>query len=424
MTTYYCKDGKVYSSKKTTIHLPKDFTSFIEHTYENQEITSQNIFSILEEYKNKGTKEHELYGIINNYSKIISSLEKETPKEPEQDDYVFLEITSQPLVIQQLKEIITKVDANFPPHLIIKELDDYEHKRVRKKKEFEKELEKNQEQLEKQQQKFKELSTEEIHKKEKRNEKLIKDISDLREKEKSYEKLLEESSKKYSKNSDISSLEKEIRKLEFQKETLTFDIELLRAKLKTLKNEKKLGITKKVSPGLLILTLGLIYWTKYATIDQQITTAHLTILKKEEKISHLKKKIFVLEHKKETQQEEYATYAKEHAKEQENIATKIEEIQQHISNNSKEIQSLEKELEKAHKQLEPIKEEITSKKEKISKITTEIEKIEKYTKEHAFELIRSIEENHQKLLLKLEDIEKQLDQQTISHKKEGKIELK
>lgn len=424
MTTYYCKDSKVYSSKKTSIFLPREFSSFLEHNSEHEKNSKEKIFSILEEYKNKGVKEHYIYGVIPNYSKIIESLEKSEKKEPAHDDYNFLEITSQPMIIQQLKEIITQVDANFPPQSIIKELDDYEHERVKKEKDLERELEKIQEQLNKQQVKYDHLCDEEIHKKKNRNQKLLKDISNLKEKQKNYEKLLQASSKKYSKSSALSSIEKEIGKLTFEKETISFDIELLRARLKTLKNEKKLGIRKKVSPSALLLTLGIIYWTKYATINQQITSTHLKILKKEEKISHIKKKIFILEHKQETQQEEYASYAKQLNKEQETLVNKIEEIEQQISGNSKEIKTLEKELEKAHKQLEPIKEEISLKKEKEEKITSEIKKLKITTKEHAFDIIKEIEENHKKLFFELEEIEKQLEQQTISFSGEGKIEIK
>lgn len=424
MTTYYCKDSKVYSSKKTSIFLPREFSTFLEHNSEHEKISKEKIFPILEEYKTKGVKEYDIYGLIPDYSKIIESLEQAEKTEPAQDDYAFLEITSQPMIIRQLKEIITQVDTNFPPQSLIKELDDYEHERVKKKKELERELEKNQEQLNKEQIRYNHLCDEEIHKKKNRNQKLLKEISNLKEKQTNYEKLLQASSKKYSKNSTLSSIKKEIDALTFEKETLNFDIELLRAKLKTLKNEKKLGITKKVSPTALLLTLGLIYWTKYATITQQITSAHLKILKKEEKISHIKKKIFILEHKQETQQKEFSSYAKELSKEQETLANKIEEVELQISNNSKEIKTLEKELEKAHKQLEPLKTEIASKKEKIQKITAEIEKLEIATKEHAFNTIKEIEEKHKKLFFELEGVEQQLEEQTISFKGEGKIELK
>lgn len=423
MTTYYIKDSLVYSSKKKQIMIPHDFESFLSSKSSFDDINEENILEVLNEYKEKGEREYSIYGLIDNFEEIKDTLNKAKKQKPDTQDYSFVEITSQLLVLEQLKDIVLTVEANFPPEKIIKLLDDVEHQHIEKKKILEKEHKKLNEKYERELEKYNKLKHQEIEKKEKRNADLKKEITTLKQEEEKYEKLLDSKTREYLSSKELRRLDESIKQLNFEKEALEFDIELLQAKVKTLKNEYKLGIRKKVHPLALIGTLGLIYWTKYSTTAHHIKAKQLSILKKQEKIMHIKKKLFVAEHKKETLTQQHQDTAKKQAKEQEDIATSLENIQNKIAQQEEELKQSQKELDKAHERVEPIEESLEEHKKTLNKLEKELEKYSASAKEEGFSIIKDIQAEHKKTIESIDSYHKQLESQKINYEGEAVITI-
>ena len=419
MTTYYIKDSLVFSSKEKVFQIPETFDSFLNSKCSYEELTKENIMDVLEEYSKKGYREYTIYGIIDDFSTLKPKIEQSEKQQPSQEDYSFVEITSQTLVLNQLKDIVLNIQAEFPPENIIKLLDENEHIYSKHKKELDKEYEKTQKKYEEEKNKYKNLKKEEIEKQEEKKQTLEKEISSLKEEESEYEKSLERKTKKQTSSKNISSTDKQIEKLEFEKEKLEYDIELLQARVKTLKNQHKLGIKKQIKPLPLIATLGLFYWTKYSSTAHELRAKQLEILKKQEKITSLKKKIFVLQHERESYQEEEQNKAKKHAKEQEDLATSLENVQNKIAEKEEQLNSTEKELEKAHKKIDPLEQNLSEQEERLTSLKKELEKYSHSPKEEGFSIIKQIQQDHQGVLEEIEATSHKIENQTINYKGEA-----
>lgn len=418
MTTYYIKDSIVYSSSATTLTIPYEFESFIE-----EELTPENIIEILDKYYTNGYREYTIYGVISDFESVKEKIASATKNKPSEEDYSFVEITSQLLVIKQLKEMITTVISQFPPENVIKILDEKEQKINEYRKELEKKLKKTKQQYEKKKKKYDSQLNEEVEKRYNDNEELKKEIDTKKKEKNKLEEQLSSLTNSQNISKEVSKLNSEIENISFKKQSLEYDIDVLEAKIKTLKNEKKAGYTKKVSPLYFILTLGLIYWTKYATLTHQISSIHIAIFKKQETISQLKKKLFIKEHKKNSLLEQQQLSAKEQTQKQEELAHSIESIQETISQLQEKFEKNQKAIEKAQKELNPLKEDLEEEESAISTLEKNLEEIQDSIKEKGFEIIKKTQQYHNELLEEITSIEEQIQSQKVSYKEDLICEL-
>ncbi len=395
---YFISDNIIYLSEKESFEYVnfKDFDKF------NNEMKLKDILEFLQNKKTIFFSKP-----IENYLEVktkIENLEKDKIKNPQDDDYEYLETTSSIQIIEQLIKVLKEYNLETIEKNI---LEIFEGKRKidnSKKLNIEKEIELNNSELNKIKTELEKIENKELKLLEKEISQKEEEILKL---EKKKEKL-EPSSSFFSRGNKLKKIEKKIKELKNNIEDLEIEIKIVIEEIEIFKKRLKNGEYKHLNPLLVILTLGLIYWTKHSDIKHIIGKLTIEIAKKKEKILRLQKKISHLQrdfdfHNEKIKEENVKKYKTEEKSlsEKEEIEIEIKEIEKslekvnlEVEKKSLEVSSLEKQVserEDALINLESLKEKLLE--SDSFKIETEIE----ITKEKIKQEIKDLEEIKDKL---------------------------
>lgn len=406
---YFIKNSKIYSEKiikfefynkniiNDNLDEENDKYKFDYFESKNPIVNNKIILENLKEIKNK-IKNDKLKTV--EVSKPIEKLEldriqkelikKEKLKKIEPDNYKFVEITSVDFIIKQILEDISNNLNNIK---IIKEkLKSYflkfENDEIKIRNELSNEIE-----IEKK------LLDKERTQKDKREE-------DIKQIEKNINLNLEKidkltfSFKNIYKNKNLLDLERlnenkinlnqKISKLKFDIEENQIKIEIIKSKINLINDKIKIGDKKCVNFFILIITLGLIYWTKYSTCKYKKIKLNIKIDKIKSKQLEIKQKILKIKQEIEEIVNKENEFKKISTKENDEIEENKNKINKDISKLTRENESKKKEIDKINKeikiddkQIEKIKlkydelklKEIELKKNSKEKIEIEIENI-------------------------------------------------
>ncbi len=414
---FYIKNSIIFSTNKTDlfisdeipeIELPNETKNFLKN---NKEIISK-----LEEIKNRPRKCIPLTGVIENFETISKFIENKTDKKknffkPDDDDYDFIEKTSQLDIVKQLSWSVNGNDVEK----LKQKLNDYiEFASLDEKSKIsniEDQLNNENEILTNIKEDIKDYKSNYIITIEKKILSTQTQIDSILEKKKSLEEI-------FIAKSSISELENEIRNLQtkineylFKIEDSKISIEIIKSKISLVEDNMKMG--KKKCPSIIsfLATAGLIYWTSFSDCTYIKAKLKSKIRKINEKNLKIEKRIHkcktLLNQKKSVQK----TKDIELSRKQELTKNKIEELEIIKDKKEKEIIELKKELEKKEKVLN---EKLDTEKDQI----LEIEKLksikrefETYSCSSILELIMKIDEDKKNEISSIEDLKVKLKHQ-------------
>lgn len=405
MTKYYIREGKVFSDKKTPISLVNEIGG-LNFSSDNIFDKSKFIVEKLEEAITKARK-LEVSGHIENSSQIIKKIEnlKNTTaknlKKVSSDDIEFVEKTSQLEIINQIISFFEKHPLkNIEEEIII---------HIGRAKKYEETKLKELEELILNQGKKVDLKKKERDKYiESEVKKLKNDFNEKTKLKEGFEKKIKELEKKVEdieskeESKSVKKIFREIKEINNLIKEFELDIEVRKARIKTLETQYKLGERKRVNWTIAILTLGLSYWTKFSDIKYLVKKNLNSINKLEEKILENKKKILKFENKLldfKEEKKELAKQIQEHIK-------KSDEHKNELSKVEKELEKIQEEIEKKNKRVEEIENEIKLENEKLEALVIDKKTHEKYSSKSIqkyLEKIDKLHKNEEKMLKELRD---------------------
>ena len=196
---------------------------------------------------------------------------------------------------------------------------------------------------------------------------------------------------------DIVNMKTKINQSEEQINEYKFNIKLLKNKIKELSLEKKTGKKKYynwINTIFMILTLGLLYWTKYTNINYFLLIYKKKILKFEEKIVRLQNKIEKLKSKLKSYQEKYN---KEIGEEKKIIIEKTEieinKITSKLEIITNKIKNLQKNIKKEDIKINAFDKNISKVENKLIELEAQKTQIEKYSYKKVEKAIKDLIEN-------------------------------
>ncbi len=412
---FFIKDNLIFSGQNDEISLiiiDNDLLLQIENikpSYANITESNEKIISTLNNStKPKIVKTFKTIENIETVKRIIEenfSKNKNDFQKPKSNDYEFTEITSQ---MDILENILKTISSNDSIQKLINMLNSYEQSaQAIEKSEISKlNDEKN-------------IVSEEL--KQLKNENLLiskpflKSIEELNKKKNNLTITIENLEKSLNQTSFLNPENEELRdiidKLEKEKKEYEFRKKELHEYIKELKIKSRMGKKKIIfSWPLFIITLGLIYWTRFCNIkynilrlESKIANIDKKITKKEKDIFEYKDKLEELEKTSKTQQED--------SKIQKNkINEALKEKKYELNQIIKEISNIEIKITKTN--LNPKNQKnILELEDKLKKIDNRLNLI----KNNSIEIIKSkkdeINNEYQKTLKiiknKIDDIKKQ-----------------
>jgi len=370
--TYYLKNNLIFSNNK------KEFTIILGDS--DIEIDSSVSFPksnelLLKEiniFEKNNSKKIEILGLIEDFEEMKKKIELkkyEKLEEIKENDYKFIECTSQIIVlnnyIEKLKTQHFKLlDSSVNKYL--KEIIDIEKRKVNALKNN---IASNKKKIKKLNLDKKNYEKNEFENIKKKIESLNKELELLEKKEKKLEeKINYEEINPNSKK--IEKILKKIDKHEYKYNDLEFKIKIYEIKKKNLTAEQKKGTKKHISPFLFVLTLGLIYWTPYSEIknaiirnQQKTYTIEMEMLELKRKIKNYKQQISEIKLKKEDSN-------KDNVKKKENLISEYSQISIDINSKKKEILKQKKEEDKKEEKLLHIQEKISSLEIELDSLTS------------------------------------------------------
>lgn len=425
-------ENKVYSDKKEKISFLN-----IEQTNLDDIILSGNILNnnkliidILEKNKNN-FKEFEIYGLIDNFEetemkirKIWNEKNNSKIKKIDEPDYEFMEKVSAPEILEQLIAVAEN-DENLKilKNRIKEYLDKNNPRENSKLNTIEEEIDKVVKEILETDDEIKKFENEEINLRKIKIKEIEKTIENLKLKKEKTNKEIERLFIDKDEQEKVKKLEKEIIKLKNKKEDFEIEIKIINSKIATLKDKIKTGSTKCSNPWLMILTLGLIWWTRFSDCRYKINRLHL-------KISNIKLKI--LENEKKSKKlerdiEEFSDRQKErhlsNSKKEEKLNNDLEQLEQELTNENKELDKNQRELELKIKEMD----KLSKKKQDFIERKNSIEKIkEDHLKNSLTKIDEKMNELEKKYYEKVNELLKykeQIEKQKINIKGIWKIEL-
>lgn len=416
---FYIKDNILYSTNKENIKI-YNIEKLSETSYEGSDFFTNNkaIITKINEII-ETPKEISVCSQIKNFDSIknqIKNLDKKNIKKVKKNDYEFIEITNSLEIFEMLKDNL-KFSEKYKKCKNVLEEYLQEVKNLEKVKEDKFNLEIGELKLNIKNKKN------EIDKYKEKN--IFKIEKKLKEKERVREKI----------NLNISNLNNEIKlnlneknpkeleeklkekeKIEKDIDSKEFEILLIKGKNEILEKKIQLGKIKSPNVILMILTLGLIYWTKFSNIKYQIINNELKITKIKEK--KLRNDVKLKKISKEIDNLNSIIKEKSKSTKTKNdiLTKKISELEIEDKNNTDEIKTITSELKPHYEEIEKINSEI----EKINFNITIVEDLKSnYMKNSSKEIERKIGkiENLQKQELeKADNLSKSISNQKIKLK--------
>lgn len=425
--TYYIRDNLIFSSNQTDVeYIFIDET--IENNFDKKNLIDSNskILKKLNEIK-KLKKTIMIKGIVDDYKQIKEKIEnsnKENIQGAKEGDYKFIEITSSIEILNQfLKEI--KNNTKFK----VFKSDVFEYLKLTTKPFIDKKI-KIEKTLENVKNSLEEITNEYDKFKKENLEPITKQIQELTEKEKKLEEEKENLNINNS-NPKIDKINKQNNKIQFKNkktinkiEKLEFEIQILKEQIKIYEEKINLGINKSANPILLILTLGLSYWTKSSDIKYKIVNAHIEIANKKEKKLNLNLKLNKLKNETIKNSEKIEKQNETNQEKQKEKINKQNEIEDDIAKTQNEILNLKLQIEEQ----KPKENKILEKIDKIAQLENdtkfEYNLLEKNSPKIIREKIKELEDTFKKELENIQEIKNQIQNQktTIDGEKIIQIE--
>ncbi len=412
MSKFYINNNRIFSDKELTLKfLQIEPNIQIDTDTSNLIDSNKEILEVLENIQ-KSKKELKISGIVSNFEELKEKIKK-TSKDKfvkiQENDYEFIEKTSSLEILEQIEKSLS-----YTPIMRLKEkiksyIEDVKGKEDKKIKTFDEQIEKLKIELDSKQKVLDRLNIQ-VQELEKINIDKEREIAELKRK-------IENSLNKKNENKDVKkktkALEKKIEFLKSKIEEIEMEIKILHEQINVFTQKLKLGDTKSINLVLMILTLGLIYWTKYSDNRYILGSIKLKIAKRKEKMLKLELQIRKIEREielliKEDLEKNLKDYKTEEKIEEEKsyIKIKIAEIEKEILKESKKLEEKEKELKNIENDVEEVEEKVTSLiKVKENYKEFSVEKIERKIKE--------IEEEYSSDIKEVERLVKILTEQRV-----------
>ena len=418
-------ENKVYSMYSKTLSLPNTIsfndeknTNIIESLKKNHE----NIFS---KDKNKNI---EIKATITNFDLLCEKIEKEIENKNfeliDENDYNIISAYSQKELLLSLFESIHEKDIieteeNIKQYFKIhnKEFIKIKNKEEENIKKLEQNLTKQREEISK----FKKKTLDLIEKEIKNEEGLLLKLSSEKKEHENIFNLIKDKEVAPEIQKKLSEKEK---KINFKIKQLKLDEKLYKAKILTLKNNLKSKKYKTINPLSFIVTLGLIYWTKYSDTKYHILKSENNINKIKEKEILFEKELTTISEELTTIQEKTIEKLKEITKKEDLLQKKIEKIEKEIDKQKNIIEkkyNIRKKNETEYDLL--LTHENAISKEYIKKYE-EMKNIHSLNEEEFLKQLEILKEKRNEKKKEIQDIIKKIDTQSFSYKKNILITLK
>lgn len=419
---YYIKENRVYSGLTENIKIPEDIQifNFEENKSKNIYVKNKSILEKLEEILEnieKNKKEITISGEIKNFEKIKNKiLELETQKQlnkPEDSDYDFIEKTSQLEIIEQILNSINISKLNLLKKNMHEHIKRTSSEEIEKMSELKELLDIEKSKLSKIEKEKKDLETtneslrEEINKADKKIEENVNKKKQLTSDDEKDEKLVELDGKK----KKIAIKEE---KIKFLIEDNKFEIGIIESKIATIKDEIKMGNNKCINWILMILTLGLIYWTKYSDCRYKVIYLNSKKNRIKEKIAKLQKKENQLKRDIEKIIEKEEGGVKTDIKREFEIKKNLEEIDKKIKLLQMQIQTNQHEIDENYKKIHKLDSKNEDKiKERLMELKVLKEEYDKYSTKNIEKIITKIEDKIIGEINKMKIIKENIQNQKI-----------
>jgi chromosome segregation ATPase len=423
-STYYIKDNIIFSKQTEPYEIPPSIDDIKLPTETKNHLTNNKIIiTDLDKISQKKGKELEISKPIENYNQTKEQIEKSDKKtKPEHDNYDFLEKTS---ALQIVEGIISSF-SDEKETLLKEKISAY----INHTKEIEKEKNASldeQIQIEKtklsktlkEKEKYEKENTEKLEIQITKSENNISKLS--QEKQILDNKI--ESSKTKSISENAQKLYKKIEDMNHEAKNNELEINILKAKMTSLKSEIRLGKTKCINWILFILTLGLIYWTKYSD-------CRYNVLMLDQKINKLKEKNIIMEKKKYNLQKQIEdashkdnTNSVNSAREVEKIALRIEELEIAIKTEQNKINELKSELKTKQKEISGYDKEIDKFENKIIELESIKQEFNKYSCDKILSKLDFIIKSNKQKIKEIEELKQTLESQKTKITGEWIIEI-
>ncbi len=415
--TFYIKNNTIFSSKPTELEL----FNHIEHFDIPDEINflknNKHVLEKLNSNISKINKKIPISGIIENYEETKTKVEdlyknkKSNFKKPQDDDYTFIEKTSQIDIIDQLIKTSESQDIIDLKKNIFQYIETTKEQEARKNKTLNEQIKEENEKLRKEEEYLEKYKRENIfilEEKIKEEEKQIKTFSDKKRK---IEELFG-SKKQISKiEEQILKTEEKIERLEYKIEENKLEIEIIKSKISQIDDKIKLGNKKCTRIIPLLLSLGLIYWTKYSDCRYAKMLLHEKIGKIHEKNLLIEKKIHKLKSYLDQKKKQSKKTNIEESKKQDQINMQIEELDEKIKTKEGLIKHAKEEINSKQDKIKHFNENLDSIKLRLKDLENIKHEFEQNSSQKIKEAIENIQTIRESKIERVTKIKKQLENQ-------------
>ena len=407
---YYIKNNLIFSDETATIKIIdkiKDIEIPNTKNISNSFVSNRTLIKEIENILTNSGKNYKISKPINNIDKIIKDIKskKKELKKITSNDYIFLERTSAVEIVDTILSSIKNSNINNIKLKIenyiktIKTQEDNKYAQINESIEIEKN--KISQTKEKKSQILETSKIKEIEKLENKKNEIDSKISQL----KSY-------NTSHNKQDDyISNLKEKQEEINIKNQDYKFQIKLLKNNIKTLKIDLKLGKKKHfnwINGIFMILTLGLIYWTKFTDIKYFILMYQKKIVKYEEKITILENKNLKL--KNQLSKIKDNKDSKQEKQEQENKINSLKNELDKINNN---IKTYQEKVKKEDSKLNIYDKNITKIESKIIELESQKQEFNKYSYKKLEEILNKLIEYKKTQEENLEKIKQKIKTQNI-----------
>jgi len=386
----------------------------------NNKIIIETIDNLFQEINSKTIK---ISKPISNFKQIKEKIEnysKNEFKKPENDDYNFIEITSSIEILNQIKKKLEEnkdIILNKLSQIIKLDINLWEEEENKIFIKIKEEIKIKENIKEKININLKNIE-EEINNKNNNIDFIYSNIKKLSKKK---EELLNNSQTKEKLKeleNNIETLKNKLENHNYQDKKNQAKINSIHSKIQIINDKIKLKQKKCPNPILLIITLGLIYWTKYSTCNYKKLKLKQKINIIKEKISKDKINILELNEKiknKTKEEEKIKKQEIEIKKENTEIENKLT-IQ--IAKENKNWEKEEIELEKIKKEEEKLNNELNHIKIELIEIKAKLEEYIKYTTKIINQILDDKKNKIKRNIEQINDIKEKLEKQKTNIKDE------
>lgn len=406
---YYIKNNYIFSDICDEISL-KERIKFDNFDLKNNNLIDNNklILDKLDEIFNRGDKILKISGIIENFDEINTKISKKNKKEmeeefqiPKEDDYDFIEKTSQLDILRQLSYSYDGKDYDGLKSKTKEYVKDNKLIEEKKNKQLNEQIADQEKITASVKQRIDEFNAKNIQLIKDKINQTKKKIKDTEKEKEMLELLFTKKDDINVKKEEITKYRKKIEKHNFKIEDNELGIEILKAKISQIEDSIKLGRKKCPSLLLMVITLGFIYWSDFSNCNNKKIRLKNKISSIKEKNLIIQRKIHKIESKIKICERDLKKESADYAKKLEEVHHKAEELDNKRKDYENKIATLSKDLEVTEKKLMEIE-------KKYDEYRLELDKLKRLKKEfNDFSL--------KKILEKLEEFDKQrmMDVDTI-----------